>query len=78
MPVWYSPVDHQRIFLNRLIEDLLPERVGYRYANADPVTGQAAWYDLTVKVTRDENQRAPRKAPMETLGPGALTARVPP
>jgi hypothetical protein len=30
-----------------LIDDLLPARDGgYRYANADPVTGQAAWYDL--------------------------------
>ena len=28
-----------------------PEREGgYRYANADPVTGQAAWYDLRVRI----------------------------
>ena len=25
---------------------------GFRQANADPVTGQAAWYDLRVAVTK--------------------------
>jgi hypothetical protein len=27
-----------------------PRSDGYRYANADPVTGQAAWFDLRVKI----------------------------
>ncbi len=37
--------------LNHVIDDLLPARDdGYRYANADPVTGQAAWFDLKVKI----------------------------
>ena len=34
------------------IAELLPERGGYRYANSDPVTGQAAWYDLRVRLER--------------------------
>ena len=39
--------------LNHVISDLLPQREGgYRYANADPVTGQAAWYDLRVKIEK--------------------------
>ena len=39
--------------LNHLIGDLLPDRgEGMRYANADPVTGQAAWYDLTVQIEK--------------------------
>ncbi len=39
--------------LNHVIDDLLPARDdGYRYANADPVTGQAAWFDLKVRVYR--------------------------
>ena len=39
--------------LNHVICELLPERGdGYRYANADPVTGQAAWYDLRVRVEK--------------------------
>src|SRR5262249_441741 len=37
--------------LNHLIGELLPERPGgYRYSNSDPVTGQAAWYDLKVRI----------------------------
>ncbi len=40
--------------LNHVIDDLLPPRGdGYRYANADPVTGQAAWFDLRVRLVRD-------------------------
>ncbi|MEL7447989.1 MAG: molybdopterin oxidoreductase family protein [Pseudomonadota bacterium] len=43
--------------LNHLIDDLLPARdSGYRYSNSDPVTGQAAWYDLRVSVKRSEQQ----------------------
>ena len=39
--------------LNHLIDELLPEREsGYRYACADPVTGQAAWYDLRVRIEK--------------------------
>ncbi len=39
--------------LNHLIDDLLPEQPGgYRYSNSDPVTGQAAWYDLRVQVEK--------------------------
>jgi len=39
--------------LNHLIDELLPEREGgFRYANADPVTGQAAWYDLRVRLEK--------------------------
>ena len=29
-----------------------PREGGYRYANADPVTGQAAWYDLRVRIEK--------------------------
>jgi len=39
--------------LNHVISELLPPRAdGYRYANADPVTGQAAWYDLKVRIVK--------------------------
>ena len=44
--------------MNHLIDDLLPAREnGYRYACADPVTGQAAWYDLRVSL-----EKAPAEA----------------
>ena len=38
--------------LNHLINELLPANEGERlYSNSDPVTGQAAWYDLRVAIT---------------------------
>jgi anaerobic selenocysteine-containing dehydrogenase len=41
--------------LNHLISELLPpgkNGKGDRMSNSDPVTGQAAWFDLRVKITR--------------------------
>ena len=39
--------------LNHIIRDLLPARAdGHRYANADPLTGQAAWFDLRVRIEK--------------------------
>ncbi len=39
--------------LNHLISELLPDKGdGRRRSNSDPVTGQAAWFDLRVKVER--------------------------
>ena len=48
-----APEFKQGFLLNHLISELLPPRDGgYRYANADPVTGQAAWYDLRVRIEK--------------------------
>ncbi|MEM1048042.1 MAG: molybdopterin oxidoreductase family protein [Pseudomonadota bacterium] len=48
-----APEAKTGFLLNHVISDLLPERGGgYRYANADPVTGQAAWYDLRVRLQK--------------------------
>ncbi|GAB5470970.1 MAG: molybdopterin oxidoreductase family protein [Rhodospirillales bacterium] len=44
--------------LNHLIDELLPEQGGYRYANSDPVTGQAAWYDLRLRVRKMSAEEA--------------------
>jgi hypothetical protein len=39
--------------LNHLIRDLLPPKAdGQRWSNSDPVTGQAAWYDLRVRIEK--------------------------
>lgn len=39
--------------LNHLISELLPEKGNdYRYSNSDPITGQAAWFDLRVKIEK--------------------------
>ena len=40
--------------LNHLISELLPKGKKNRYANADPVTGQAAWFDLRVRIRKAE------------------------
>ena len=51
-----APEYTKGFLLNHVIDDLLPPRGGYRYANADPVTGQAAWFDLRVRIRRDDDQ----------------------
>ena len=48
-----APESRRGFLLNHLIAELLPQRDGgFRYANCDPVTGQAAWYDLRVRVEK--------------------------
>ncbi|KPP84560.1 MAG: putative anaerobic dehydrogenase [Rhodobacteraceae bacterium HLUCCO07] len=43
----------QSFLLNHLINELLPEKGdGRRWANSDPVTGQAAWFDLRVRIEK--------------------------
>ena len=51
--------------LNHLIDDCLPANEhDYKYSNSDPVTGQAAWFDVRVKI---------EKAPPEEQGPDAVS-----
>jgi len=49
-------VEAKKGFLrNHLIDGLLPARQdGHRWSNSDPVTGQAAWFDLRVKIDKAE------------------------
>ena len=48
-----APESTQGFLLNHLINELLPvQGGGYRFSNSDPVTGQAAWYDLRVRVEK--------------------------
>jgi anaerobic selenocysteine-containing dehydrogenase len=43
-----------------LLNDLIGERArDGRYSNADPVTGQAAWFDLRVRLERDPQPHVP-------------------
>jgi anaerobic selenocysteine-containing dehydrogenase len=51
-----APESRDGFLLNHLIGERLDDD---SYANADPVTGQAAWFDLRVRIERDaEPQRA--------------------
>ncbi|CUH78240.1 Tetrathionate reductase subunit A precursor [Tritonibacter multivorans] len=48
-----APESNQGFLLNHLISELLPEGGGgYRYSNSDPITGQAAWFDLKVSIEK--------------------------
>ncbi|VAV97958.1 Anaerobic dimethyl sulfoxide reductase chain A, molybdopterin-binding domain [hydrothermal vent metagenome] len=51
--------------LNHIICELLPEKGGgYRYSNSDPVTGQAAWFDLRVNIEKCTAKEAGATEPM--------------
>ncbi len=53
--------------LNHLINELLPPKGdGRRWANSDPVTGQAAWFDLRVRI-----EKAPPGGPSEPALPAS-------
>jgi sulfite dehydrogenase (quinone) subunit SoeA len=47
-----APEAERGFLLNHVIGELLPEERGYTQANADPITGQAAWFDLKVRVEK--------------------------
>jgi sulfite dehydrogenase (quinone) subunit SoeA len=66
-----APEAKEGFLLNHLITELLPAREGgYRFANADPVTGQAAWYDLRVRIEKAAPSEAGESWPQfETLEP---------
>jgi anaerobic selenocysteine-containing dehydrogenase len=54
----------QGFLLNHLICDELPADHGAsRVSNSDPITGQAGWYDVRVRVLRDDDQAAQRSQP---------------
>jgi anaerobic selenocysteine-containing dehydrogenase len=58
--------------LNHLISELLPDKGdGQRLSNSDPVTGQAAWFDLRVRIERvgPKEQSEPSFAPIPRVVP---------
>jgi len=58
-----APEFRKGFLLNHLISELLPPDGGYQFSNADPVTGQASWYDLRVRIDRVAPGEADRVAP---------------
>jgi len=68
-----APENTRGFLLNHLIGELLPEGAGgYRYSNADPVTGQAAWYDLRVRVEKAPAEASETEPFFEPLYDGGL------
>ncbi|MCJ8333880.1 MAG: molybdopterin oxidoreductase family protein [Epibacterium sp.] len=80
-----APEATKGFLLNHLIHELMPPKGdGLRWANSDPITGQAAWFDLKVKIEKaappddlDQSQPAldPIKSPVAT-GPKELKWKV--
>ena len=77
-----APEATKGFLLNHLIHELLPPKGdGLRWSNSDPITGQAAWFDLRVKI---EKVAAPAEAqpilpPIKSpvrKGPDALAWKV--
>jgi anaerobic selenocysteine-containing dehydrogenase len=59
-----APETTRGFLLNHLITELLPEREGgYRFSNSDPITGQAAWYDLRVSIEKAAPDEAGETSP---------------
>jgi hypothetical protein len=59
-----APEATKGFLLNHLISDVTPKG---DYANADPVTGQAAWFDLRVRITKSgmrDGEAQPQFAPV--------------
>nr|WP_295468665.1 molybdopterin oxidoreductase family protein [Mesorhizobium sp.] len=56
-----APESNRGFLLNHLIHELLPPKGdGMRWSNSDPVTGQAAWYDLRVRIEKAEPDEVSR------------------
>lgn len=58
-----APESNRGFLLNHLIHELLPPKGdGMRWSNSDPVTGQAAWYDLRVRIEKAEPDQVSQPA----------------
>ena len=75
--------ESQRGFLlNHVIADELPSdtRAGERMSNSDPITGQAGWYDVRVRIYTAEAEASttlPQFAPMRPMpGSASVVQRV--
>jgi anaerobic selenocysteine-containing dehydrogenase len=64
-----APETTKGFLLNHLIHELLPANGdGMRWANSDPITGQAAWFDLKVRIEKSDvaGQTLPDFAPQKS------------
>ncbi len=71
-----APESNQGFLLNHLISELLPEGGDYRYSNSDPITGQAAWFDLRVSIEKADGsgETSPKFEPVgNSSQPTSLT-----
>ncbi len=77
-----APEATKGFLINHLIHELLPPKGdGLRWANSDPITGQAAWFDLKVRVekTTAPQESRPEYPPIQSpvpAGPDHLAWKV--
>ncbi len=78
-----APEATEGFLLNHLINELLPEQGdGMRWTNSDPITGQAAWFDLRVKIEKaspDPTEAQPSYPPIKSpvgKGPKIVARKV--
>ena len=77
-----APEATKGFLLNHLIHELLPPKGdGLRWANSDPITGQAAWFDLKVRIEKavPPKESRPEYPPIASpvgQGPDELTWKV--
>ncbi|MEM1233941.1 MAG: molybdopterin oxidoreductase family protein, partial [Pseudomonadota bacterium] len=77
-----APEATEGFLLNHLIHELLPAKGdGMRWANSDPITGQAAWFDLRVRIEKVDapDEVAPAFPPIKSpvgQGHGDLAWKV--
>ena len=67
-----APEAKKGFLLNHLIYELLPPKGdGQRWSNSDPITGQAAWFDLRVRIAKaaadEPAESAPQFAPLPRM-----------
>ncbi len=59
-----APEARKGFLLNHLIHELLPPKSdGLRWSNSDPITGQAAWFDLRVRIEKAPPEDHPVSEP---------------
>lgn len=70
-----APEVRRGFLLNHIISELLPPKGdGMRWSNSDPITGQAAWFDLRVRIEKAAAPDAvslPQFAPRQSAVPPA-------
>ena len=70
-----APESNKGFLLNHLIHELLPAKGdGLRWSNSDPITGQAAWFDLRVRVEKADGEHVVSEPQFPAqANPGHLT-----
>jgi anaerobic selenocysteine-containing dehydrogenase len=72
-----APEFRRAFLLNHLISEYLPKSAEVPPgSNSDPVTGQAAWFDLTVSIERCREQREDAIEPRPGANPLRITSAV--